>query len=140
MCNVTFLATEADMRTALPRKRSGARAPHRAVCRALALASFITWPPSANAQPVRPSGRTPPDTACARMIAVALQDSSEATLQRARDCIESVDGSRRLRPRQRVTREIRRVGEMQLHIPEYHDEQRLPDGAGGLGPLALIYA
>lgn len=35
---------------------------------------------------------------------------------------------------------LRQNGYCQLHIPEYHDEQRLRDGDGDLGPIAYAFA
>jgi hypothetical protein len=98
-----------------------------------ALAGHLAWPAAVRAQH--------PDTACARVLVVGHpHEYDSARVARSRRCTYSVDSTRRTNPRARVEREVRRVGEIPWTIPEYHDEQRLPDGAGGLGPLALIYA
>jgi hypothetical protein len=41
---------------------------------------------------------------------------------------------------QQTAGEMRRLLQMHWTIPEYHDEQRLPDGSGGFGPIVNIFA
>ena len=52
----------------------------------------------------------------------------------------AVDSTRRARLLNSVGPELRRLGTMHWTIPEYHDEQRLLDGAGDFGPMANIFA
>jgi hypothetical protein len=59
---------------------------------------------------------------------------------RARRCVDSVDVARRGGGHRALAADYSRLAMIHAMIPEYHDEQRLPDGRGGLGPKAHIYA
>lgn len=56
----------------------------------------------------------------------------------ARRCVARVDSIRR-HP-EPLMPDYSRLAMIHTMIPEYHDEQRLPDGAGGLGPKAHLFA
>jgi hypothetical protein len=68
-----------------------------------------------------------------------------ATLRREADtarthAAERADSARRERATSLVNDDFARIGSLSLMIPEYHDEQRFPDDAGGYGPMAYIFA
>jgi len=58
---------------------------------------------------------------------------------RARRCIDSTDASFRDRAIGRASAEMARLMPLSLTIPENHDEGRLPDGTGLLGPMVHIF-
>jgi hypothetical protein len=84
------------------------------------------------------------DDACAQQIAQFRRkpESANDSLvnRRAHACVDEVDEARRRRSMMRTTPDNMRLAVIHSSIPEYHDEQRLPDGSGGLGPKAAIYA
>lgn len=67
----------------------------------------------------------------------ALQQSPG--YRRARRCVDSTDLARRSHYRA-LQPDYSRLMMTHTMIPEYHDEQRLSDGAGGLGPKVNLYA
>lgn len=62
------------------------------------------------------------------------------TLQSDKRTLAVQDCSRRARILRTVSVDLQYAAEMMASIPEYHDEQRLPDGNGGYGPPAYIFA
>ena len=78
------------------------------------------------------------DTACVPlMIAVRTNPNVAPTL---RDCAFNIDNGRRKVTLGAINPTIKRLADLPWFIPEYHDEQRLADGAGKLGPMAHIFA
>lgn len=83
----------------------------------------------------------PKELGCLRLLQVASSPNAKSTDKEAADkCVESIDEERRSFPLRRLANEFTRLATLHFEIPEYHDEQRLSDGAGGLGPQAFIYA
>lgn len=78
--------------------------------------------------------------------AIATQDSSScaalvpAALPSTKSALALQDCRSRLRVLRRVSIDMQYAADMMASVPEYHDEQRLPDGNGGYGPPAFIFA
>ena len=60
--------------------------------------------------------------------------------RRGRACVDSVDNKGRDSAQSALRGDYSRLVMIHAMIPEYHDEQRLSDGSGGLGPRAHVYA
>jgi hypothetical protein len=80
------------------------------------------------------------DQACVTLMDRANAQGTTTDSINARRCVDSTDNARRSIPLQHMAREFARLATLHFSIPEYHDEQRLNDGAGGLGPQAFVYA
>ncbi len=81
------------------------------------------------------------DTTCRAVIDSArLPAPSPDAVARARSCVFRIDSVRDAAPLKSIRGEFERLAMLHLQIPEFHDEQRLWDGYGALGPLAFIYA
>lgn len=80
------------------------------------------------------------DNGCIAMMQALLSDTATPQYKAARECISSLDQTRRAVPRRFVRGDYSRLAEIHMMIPEYHDEQRLPAGPNFLGPKAYAYA
>ena len=80
------------------------------------------------------------DTACVAHLAFLGQHTNAERRLQARQCVNRVDGERRAQALHYAAPAITYLSSLPWEIPEYHDEQRLPDGNGGFGPMAYIYA
>jgi hypothetical protein len=90
--------------------------------------------------------RTIAQRSLADSLATAQQDSmacavaKPAGLSTAKAALAEQDCLRRIRVLRRVSVDMQYAADMMASVPEYHDEQRLPDGNGGYGPPAFIFA
>jgi hypothetical protein len=100
-------------------------------------AATVVMPPLSGAAIVQPR----PDDACVPLMLKARSPTAPADDRAAaRRCVDSVDAVRHNQPLRSIANEASRLAQIHFTIPEYHDEQRLSDGSGGLGPQANIYA
>lgn len=68
------------------------------------------------------------------------QARDSALAARTRQCVDLLDQASLSRTAEMVQPVWNYAAQMLLDIPEYHDEQRLEDGAGGFGPLVKAFA
>lgn len=78
-------------------------------------------------------------TGCSAVVSTTVQGQQKYDSAQVIEA-EKRDSTRRAQVIDRLSPEIRRLGSIPWNIPEYHDEQRLPDGSGGFGPEAYIFA
>lgn len=78
--------------------------------------------------------------AMAHQDSIACADAKPAALTATKAALATQDCMRRLRVLRRVSIDMQYAADMMASVPEYHDEQRLPDGSGGLGPPAFLFA
>jgi hypothetical protein len=102
--------------------------------------------PSPRGTPIRDepgsvSYRYASNAACNALIDKARQDTASGAIKAASDCAHIQDLKVKKQVMAMVRSELRRLGEVAMDIPEFHDEQRLAgDAANSLGPLAGVYA
>lgn len=114
---------------------------------ALLVASGVACPPPSSGPGARgrteqPTYRYARDADCeARIEEAARNYKSDTALKLATDCAHEYDRGLRATIMVLVRAEMRRLGEVAMDIPEFHDEQRLAgDGVNALGPFAGIFA
>ncbi|MGH7638670.1 MAG: hypothetical protein ACREOK_13565 [Gemmatimonadaceae bacterium] len=89
----------------------------------------------------RPTYRYASDRACDALLEDVVRNKSDTALKLASDCAHRYDVSVKKTIMRLVRAEMRRLGEVAMDIPEFHDEQRLAaDVPNELGPLAGIFA
>jgi hypothetical protein len=105
---------------------------------AATLVGFACSSPELAQQPTSRASSAP--GACASLVAAARDVGSPANIAAAESCFDSVDLARRNVSLGLIRVPMESLAVVHFQIPEYHDEQRLSDRAGALGPVTRIYA